>query len=182
MSGHRQSALLMHGLYEADRHWILAQLNADDQRILADHLAELKNLGIPADPALITETTSKAALIGPAPESQPSIETDPLQAASVAQIRALLADEPVWLVRHVLALENWTWRQEYLAGLGSGQRERLRIIGDPKLKTDGKLAEHLRAQLSRRLAGGDHLRLASPAPQAALDHFSSLKKAIRRWF
>ncbi|MBV8636354.1 MAG: hypothetical protein JO002_17820, partial [Burkholderiaceae bacterium] len=49
---YRQSALLLHGLNAADRHWILAQLAEDQRAQLNAFLAELEEIGMPPDRAL----------------------------------------------------------------------------------------------------------------------------------
>ncbi len=181
MSKHRQSALLLHGLSDADQRWILARLAAEDQRILGEHLSELKSLGIPADRVLIDDATGDTVASDSTKPVQPHVAADPLHAASAAQMRALLANEPAWLVRQVLALDNWAWRPDYLAALNAAERERLRVTGETPLVAGSKVAERLRAQLVLRLAGIDLKHPGDrpvPTPQRLL---SSVQQAIRRW-
>lgn len=185
MSRHRQSALLLHGLSALDQHWILARLPAEDQRILGEHLSELRSLGIPADPALFDAMTGDASVVESARSSPRRAAADPLQAASGAQMDALLADEPVWLVRHVLALENWSWREDFLAAQTSARRERLKMTGgmtdDAPGPAGGKLAECLRAQLLLRLQGFDLDRAARQPVQTPQGLLSSVQQVVRRW-
>lgn len=170
MAGHRQSALLLHGLSEPDRCWILERLGEEDQHILSEYLAELKSLGIPVDPAMIDAVRS----------SGPTDAGDPLHAASTVQIQALLADEPVWLIRHVLALDDWPWRQNYLEALAPGQRERL--MASRQAPLSGKAAERLRWQLAQRLARFDIAPAENRAiPPARRGLFHAVRQAVRQW-
>ncbi len=170
MEGPRQSALLLHGLSEPDRQWILQHLGDEDRLLLGEYLAELKSLGIPGDPTLLDGFRSP----------RPRDGRDPLLGASVAQIRALLADEPVWLVRHVLALGDWPWRQDFLAALEPAQRERL--MASRLVPMRGKAAECLRRQLAQRLARFEVDPVESRAiPPAARGFFHALQRAARQW-
>jgi hypothetical protein len=166
MSGHRQSALLLHGLDRADQRWIMARLGQADARILDGHLAELRQLGIPADPAL-------AARRGDGDGAEAVV-----RGASAAAIALLLADEPVWMVRQVLALGDWPWRDAYLAGLGQHQRERL-AAGVPIPALAGQAGAELLAALATRLAGPVPTRAAPEAPPAG--PLQSLRLALGRW-
>ncbi|HEX8498607.1 MAG TPA: methyltransferase domain-containing protein, partial [Actinomycetales bacterium] len=53
----------------------------------------------------------------------PSGQVDALDLAP--RMVELLAAEPVWLVRHLLALGPWPWRAAYLDALPAAQRERI---------------------------------------------------------
>lgn len=181
MPGYRQSALVLHGLSEADQRWILARVEDDDQRVLGAHLTELKSLGIPADPALTEAAASASATMGPTNSSRRPIAADPLMTASAAQVGIALADEPIWLVRQVLALEDWPWRQEFLASLAPGRRERLTPTNGAPISVSGKLAECLRAHLSSRLVTGDFDGATDQAVQASRNLLPTLRQAVRRW-
>lgn len=163
MPGHRQSALLLHGLSKPDQRWLLSQLPESDRLILSQHLAELKQLGIPAEPALLDKATGARA----------ASAAGPLHAAALPMVQQMLADEPVWMVAQVLALAEWPWRDALLASLPDGQRDRVAAVRPAPLHPQA--AERLMARLTERLAlqGG----LAMPAhrrgprgPIAALRH------------
>jgi hypothetical protein len=168
MDSHRQSALLLHGLAEADRRWVLEHLDEEDRRILAEHLTELSSLGIPRDPTLIDaiKSPSRAA-------------PTPMHVASAPQMQALLGDEPLWLVQYILALDDWPWRQAFLDGLTARQRKGLAAAEFAPLGP--KLAECLRNQLEQRLR--DSARPADrsirPAPVGL---FKTMQRALREWF
>lgn len=168
MSGHQHSALLLHGLDESDQTWILAQLGEDDQRLLGEHLAELKDLGIPADAGLAQEAITAHRTKAP---------SDPLRAATAAQMQAVLAEEPQWLVRQVLALEDWPWREAFLAQFPAHERRR----NSQAIDLPPKVAENLRQQLLQRLTQC-HSR-AEPRPQRQANNslLRALQHAVRRW-
>lgn len=165
MSAHRQSALLLHGLGSADQRWILERLDGDDRLTLESHLSELKSLGIPAAPAL--------AAAASAPRGTGA--RGKLMAASGARMAQLLADEPLWMVRHLLALGDWPWRQAYLDTLAGARRERAASApGTP-------LQEALAARLLDDL--GAQLDDVSPAllPVRRAGALQAMRNVMRRW-
>src|SRR5262245_57688532 len=143
MSGHRQSALMLHGLGKTDQQWILAHLDSTDREIVSDHLTELKALGIPAD---------RTFTAVPRPSTG---KRDLLHIASANQMLNVLANEPVWLIRHVLALDNWHWRDAFLAALDPVERERLTAPGQAVAPLNDHAAASLRTQLLHRLGTVD---------------------------
>lgn len=168
MTAHRQSALLLHGLNDSDRRWILGRLDEDNRRVLAEHLAELETLGIPADPRFV-----QAVL--PTSETQ-----DPLRSASAAQMVAVLANEPLWLVRQVLALENWPWRQEFIARLTPGQQ---RLMTSPPPVLRGRVAERLRWHVSQRLGQVAVAETDSVSGLRTVSHLlRRVYRGVCRWF
>jgi len=170
MPGHRRSALLLHGLNELDRRWILARLPERHQEILGEHLNELKELGIPAE----------RLQPDPASSSRQAVADEPLQLASAAQMQTMLHKEPGWLVHQVLALEQWPWAEDFLALLGSARSEQLRALQLPELS--GMTRQTLRTQLNRRLAQVQPLQQASPAGRPAQRQWlNMLPEQMRKW-
>jgi hypothetical protein len=168
MPGHRQSALLLHGLEKADQHWVLAQLASDDAGTLRGHLAELKALGIPRDHAL-------AARAQPTGMEEASAG---MHVASAEQIQVLLADEPAWLVAHLLAAAEWPWRDEFLASLAPFQRDRIAALRTAPLRPAA--ARQLVALVASSLPSQ---RVATPAAgNARSSGLMVLRQTLRRWF
>ena len=167
MPAHRQSALLLHGLAKADQRWILSQLPDADRLIVAQHLAELKELGIPADPALGAQARSARA----------HAAAGPLHAASGAAMARLLADEPLWLVRQVLALAEWPWRAAFLETHNTAQRERLSGAAPAALAPEA--AARLLARLETRLA--QHGAAVPGSTTARRGPLAALRGALGRW-
>jgi hypothetical protein len=124
--GLRQAALVLHGLAQDDRDWLLAQLpeaSAEDIRPL---LVELQALGVPGDPELIRVALQRK--VEEVKALQPGFHA--LAAASVHQMLELLADEPDTLIAIVLSSSNWSWRDALLSRLGD---ERARSIRESML-------------------------------------------------
>ncbi|NVE01861.1 hypothetical protein [Massilia sp. BJB1822] len=121
MSGHRQAAVALHGLAEADRQQILSQLPAADQRTLRSYLAELKELGFASG---ANETLMQAAMAGAA---RPANGQERLQAASAQQVYDILAWEPASLVAEVLAAGEWAWQADFLALCTPARRQGLEL-------------------------------------------------------
>lgn len=167
MSGHRQSALLLHSLGKTDQSWILAQLGQADAHILSGYLSELKELGIPADPALAARNGRGIAAHGSAAA---------IHRASAAAMHLLLADEPAWMVGHLLALGQWPWREAFLDTLPPSQRERL---------TTTVIVPALRAEISERLLALMAAKLvtrgaAEPGKAPAAGLLQNLRQSLRR--
>jgi hypothetical protein len=60
-AGRRRAALTLHALAASDREWLLEQLPASDSSALRGLLAELQELGIPADAEVIRSALAEAA-------------------------------------------------------------------------------------------------------------------------
>lgn len=118
MDGLRRAALTLHGLLPADREWVLSELDAADRVALTALLAELTELGIPADRDLVRD-----ALAGRQPPTggQRSAMTR-LREATGGQVHALLVREPDALIAQLLLIDDWSWKPELLAMLGEGRQ------------------------------------------------------------
>jgi hypothetical protein len=152
MPAHRQSALLLHGLSAADRRWVLARVDPADAAVLRAHLRELRELGIPADPAL-------APTAAPAP-SGADPHTAIVARASNAGLQLALGDEPAWVVAQVLALRDWPWRAAFLDGLTEERRTAVTRATPTGLAPHAEAA--LLAAIATRLAGD------GPAPTSSV--------------
>jgi hypothetical protein len=155
MPAHRQSALLLHGLDPADRRWVLARVDPADAAVLRTHLRELRDLGIPADPAL-------------APSAAPGADGHAAAVArtSAAGVHLALGEEPAWIVAQLLDLRDWPWSAAFLAGLTEERRAAVaRAAPAP-------LAPHAAAALLAAVAA----RLAGDGPAAAPSVWDKLRR------
>jgi hypothetical protein len=91
MNGHRQAAVALFGLASSDQERILAELPAQDQRILQDYLAELAALGF--DKAANMADAREPAAATPAVPTVPT----PAPIAPGARLHAAAAGAVVWL-------------------------------------------------------------------------------------
>src|SRR5207249_3446337 len=97
-----------------------------------------------------------------------------------ADIHKLLMNEPLWLVRHVLELEHWPWRQEYLDMQIPVRRERLKMRLPSRLPP--KVSASLYRQLGQRLTGRATGAAAVPALRRGSAHlFQTLQRKLRQW-
>jgi hypothetical protein len=171
MPAHRQSALLLHGLSQADQRWILAQLPQDDARVLRGHLRELRQLGIPADPSLVPSA--------PAGGQDPDLDAGVVGRASAASLQLALADEPAWLPAQLLALRPWPWRAAFLDGLAP---ERRAAIASAAGAVAGALPPRAEASLLAAVARLLAARLAAPALPAGMQPTARERRTFKRWF
>lgn len=158
MPAHRQSALLLHGLSPADQRWVLSRVDPADAAVLRGHLRELRELGIPADPALAPSAAPAAYGADPHAAS--------VARASAAGLQLALGDEPAWLAAQVLALRDWPWRAAFLDGLTEKRRAAV-IKAAP-----AALAPHAEAALLAALAA----RLAGVGPAASNSVWNKLRR------
>lgn len=160
MSGHRQAAVALHALTDADRAAILTHLPAPDQAMLRDYLDELQALGFQSD----------GAGFG-VPDATPA----GLALASASTLFSLLEHEPAVLVAEVLGLQEWAWKAELLALYPSARRELIRAAG-AQAPAPAR-ARFLREALEARLAGQAPARAAGTEP----DNAASARKWWRPW-
>lgn len=143
MSGHRRTAVVLHGLQAQDRAWMLAELAEPDQAIVRAHLDELDALGFSLGSEMIAElnpmalnqaggnpTTLNPATLNPSAlnPSVPDVALplQRLQQASAQQIVALLEDEPLALSARFFSLQSWPWQEAVWAQLSAPRRLRIR--------------------------------------------------------
>lgn len=147
MSGVRQAALVLHGLAAVDREWMLSQLSKERVGHLRALLAELQEVGIPADAALLRGNTRAK---GTAPPDALTTHIAVLASASAEQMHALMVEEPDSLIALVLATTAWPWKGKFLSLLDV---QRARRVGELALTmAAGTLMKQaLVADLARRL-------------------------------
>ena len=124
MSGLRKAALVMHGLGEQDRQWLLERLPAHWARELscAPPAAVGRALGSPAT------TNSSAKRPGTPSQSRAAVGPDsgPIARASVEQVHALLKDEPDALIALVISSGPGPWREALLLGFAPSRAKSIR--------------------------------------------------------
>lgn len=163
MSGLRQAALVLHGLADADRAWMIGQLPAEQAGPVRELLAELCELGIPNDPSFAAQALASdhvhavrpraSATFAPAPE-------EVLRSASVEQLQRVLEGEPQGFVAVLLVAGDWPWCQPYLT---VQEPARMRALVDLVRAQPG--GPRLRAQVLAAVAA--RLREQSAAAPAA---------------
>ncbi|MGC3963595.1 MAG: hypothetical protein QM803_09790 [Rhodocyclaceae bacterium] len=142
----RRAALLLHAMGEFDRQWTLARLAPSDRSNMDALLAELRELGIPADKSLIRTALEDGARSN---GSLAQVVEDPIAAASPDIMVELLRYESQRTIALVLSLQEWSWRQAFLARLPQALRDDL--LETCVLAAPPSLAVALRAILIERL-------------------------------
>ena len=182
MDGHRRAALALHGLGEADRHWVLEQLRGADRSRLAQLLEELQKLGIPPDPSLLADAQKRLPEPAkPAPNR--------IREASAAQMLSVLAREPAGLIAAVLRVEAWPWQAGFLARLEPSLRQKVVAALQRETCVTEKFAGTLRSCVEARLdacakpgaKSAGKRRLAAWARQRAHRSREMLSAVVARW-
>jgi hypothetical protein len=160
MSGHRQAAVALHALGDADRRLILDALPAADQDTLRGYLAELTSLGFEGG-------SGDAALMAPAAPA------GDLSTASPAAMLALLEHEPAALVAQVLAVQPWRWSAGLLALCTPARREAIRAA---RVVAAPARTRFVLASLGERLA-----EAAPASAKAPASPWSPLRRWVASW-
>lgn len=176
--GYRRAALTLHGLQPADREWLMAQLPEGQQAQLGAHLAELVELGIPADRALLDDAMGESMDL---PRPSGASRESSLAHAYCDQVLQLLVVEPDQLIALVVKAGPWSWQEELLERLGVERRGRIsRLLRQIELRPG--LEEALLTGLARRLEGLPSPKPIGPKPlrgQIYPNHFSGIRHSFR---
>lgn len=119
MSGHRQAAVALHALADADRAAILAELPDADQHTLRGYLAELDELGFDRDVMASASTVPAAARAPAEPHAR-------LHSASAQAMFSIFDGEPASLIAQFLNLRAWPWASDMLLLFPQSKRELIR--------------------------------------------------------
>ncbi|OEZ96675.1 hypothetical protein [Duganella sp. HH101] len=165
MTGHRQAAVALHALADADRGLILEQLAPADQSLLRGYLDELTALGFEPD-----RSTPPPA---PGAPGAPSRQAG-LASASATAMFGLLEHEPVALVAEVLALQPWSWSAGLLALYHPARREAIAAVQTAPAPARALFVlESLTARLAQAAVPA-----AAPAPSSP---FETLWRRVTSW-
>lgn len=126
LAGPRKAALLLHAMAGETRLWLLAQLPEAQAEILRSLLAELQELGIPADQDLLREVLADPDLAEAAPDAASQLSV--IEAAGPGSLWLALRDEPAGLVARLLALFDLQWERAFLDQLGPSKRHQVQSL------------------------------------------------------
>lgn len=148
----RSAALVLHGMSEADRAWALAELSEEERELLRPLIEELQALGVATD----AQTVSSA--LGTLPRVVRRRDASSPAHRQVAralpdQVLPRLLEEPVELVRRLLAMSAWPWRAEVVAALNARRGEL--FDADPAIapSTASALDQAVLTRFAQQLSG-----------------------------
>ncbi|MHA6845564.1 hypothetical protein [Ralstonia syzygii] len=164
----RSAALLLHALATVDREWVLQKLRPSDRARLRPMLEELREMGIPADPAIVEHTLGAMPFLvagsgdlsvsvsgrGQAQSSAAVADLiarlNPVDPVALAEV---LRSEPPRAVAHVLLVTDWPWRAAVMGRLGPSVRGRVETaLADLEKDLAGvQAATALRASLLKQV-------------------------------
>jgi hypothetical protein len=152
LAGPRKAALLLHAMASETRLWLLEQLPAAQADALRALLAELNELGIPADQTLLREVLADPDLSEPRAEAAPDAEAQlaAIEKAGPGSLWLALREEPAGLIARLLALFDLQWERAFLDQLGPAKRHQVQsLLSRFRTEQQGRSAppEQLRAVL-----------------------------------
>ncbi len=164
----RSAALLLHALATPDREWVLQKLEPSDRARLRPMLAELQEMGIPADPAIVERTlgampflVADSSQLSSSAVGRGQDRTSDANADQIARLRSgaptalaeVLRSEPPRVIATLFLIADWPWRAAVMAHLGPSVRGRVEIaLADLKKDLAGvHSATALRASLLKQL-------------------------------
>ncbi len=135
----RRTALMLHAMHPADRAWVLGELPVAQRAVLDPLVAELQDLGIPADATLLSEVVDTGAdTTAGSPRDEPThslgaghaheerlLRLTDSEVSKLAQ--ALAVDSPA-LAAQLLTACDWSWRERLLAQLETPLRGRIESL------------------------------------------------------
>lgn len=150
MIGYRKAAVLLHGLHEDDRRWMLEQLSAEEQHILTQYLNEIRELGFSSEGAVSQESIRRAGKVAHASPMDIVAEAD------AEAVYGILHTEPIPLVAMLLRAHQWKWSREVLERFQEPVRGQIRKSIDDNVETSPMLSACLVKELSIRLEALSH--------------------------
>lgn len=167
----RHAALLLHAMNARDRDWALARLAPAERERMGPLLAELHDLGVPADRRWLAQ-----ALESRPAKAECAAPQHRLAGATAERMVQVLLAELAALVKRVLALGPWPWSEEVLAALRSRRGELFEPSTEPTMsRSSPALDAALLARLAA-LAGG-----ALPPPASAEGTWARWRGRLGRW-
>jgi hypothetical protein len=120
-------ALRLREVGPADREWLLSQLDEHDCKRVSAALSEHRRLAgqVAASPTRAPAVGESSSGTAQTPNPSASDPVARLLAASPADVKKLLADQPDWALGLLLAGREWPWAPVFL---GSLPPERIRAL------------------------------------------------------
>ncbi|MGC7406526.1 hypothetical protein ACPWR0_23275 [Pandoraea pneumonica] len=163
----RHAALTLHAMHPDDRQWALHALDGQQRDALMPLLDELRELGIPQDPTLLSSLSEPDTVRPVPPAGQDGIDLDAMPADVVT---AVLRSEPVRYVELLLGLHPWAWRNAWpVAKTAARSVER---AGEQAISPQlgESMVRHTRNACEAYMARGAHGRAqgrdSEPAPKS----------------
>lgn len=138
----RRAAIVAHALSAEDQGWLFAQMAPSELPQLKALLAELVQLGVPADRRLLEQALDGAESAGVVRVPQTAKNLAPvdrsnldffvdLDAVNEGALVTALRQEPALLIARFLRIQSWPWKQKVIDALPAPLRQQV----------DGLLAE-----------------------------------------
>lgn len=143
MKNAQRAALLLLGLQDEDREFILANLSQPAREHIAPCIKQLREMGVPPQHDWLS-------LLGTKPATRPrtKLPEHAIARADAKTISRLLAQEPAGLVGALLSSKDWPWASEFVEALPSDRRAAL----TRHMKSNVKPAPYLILALQKQIA------------------------------
>jgi hypothetical protein len=145
--GHRRAALALHSISDADRDWILGQVDDRERAVLRHLLGELQDLGMQPDSSFLPDSLGGEQAVDVAPEAWTDVE--------LKRVACLLAAESAGLIAFALAAFPPATRDRVLEYLPLHRRSGVaRLLANDiearaRSRTSRLLLEHLMTQMAQ---------------------------------
>ncbi|RYF42893.1 MAG: hypothetical protein EOO27_44810 [Comamonadaceae bacterium] len=179
-AGSRQAALSLHAMSDHDRTWVLGALKPDQRARLQTLLAELRELGIPSDPA-------PAATTGPVSGGKDAMadtvpQLDMLNPRDVQILSEILRREPPAMVANVLWIREWAWHSAFMAQLSGAQRVRIHdALRQLQRDNQTERSAWLQSTILKKLTDCLAVRREAIACNETVAEPAVYKRLLRRW-
>lgn len=107
MDAARRLALRLHSMHEADRSWLLQQIEAEPRQKLMALLDEIRALGLVPDASMLAFASDACGNGSSQPEAGLHIGM-----TAAAKVFHALRNEPAFVRRYLSQAQQWPWRNE----------------------------------------------------------------------
>jgi len=177
-------ALRLREVGPTDREWLLSQLGEDDCRRVSAALSEHRRLAgqMVAPPPRARDVGEPGSGTAPTQTSSTSDPMARLRAASPADVKKLLAEQPDWALGVLLAGHEWPWAPVFLGSLPPERIRSLRaLVAELSQSIKPKVHEMLVSILAGKLEAVPGQTPMTQAFDAALQEATSAISALDTW-
>jgi len=183
MDAYKKTALILHGLSDVDRSWILGNIQAHQREQLLLFLEELETLGIPRRHDLIQSIDMGGLEQSPVDSQSGAPETEPPEATMLLDtsseiLHFVLKTESPALIAAVLLAYDWPWRLAVLNRFNDADRQIIQAHMDAmEEKLTEKVSETVIAALIDKLK-----QCREVLPDEAEENMPGPGGRKKRWF
>jgi hypothetical protein len=183
----RKAAVMLAGLSEVDRSWVLERLPEGSRGELAELIAEVQSLGFASNAKAVFDEAGLSAIGSVSTETASSSVVSRIDACSISVLMTWAKEEPDWVIAQVLRQRKWKWSEAFLEQLGIERKEHVTGLCAKLIPLPARIAHQLLVRVAENLQmRGERLSYLSNAfgtssVQRVLPDRISRESKIGKW-